>query len=546
MFASLIYDLLIILAAGLVAGVVCRWLQISVLVGYLVVGAIIGGNALGWVVDQGHQVEHIAEAGVFLLLFSIGLEFSLAELRRLAPFLVIGGSVQMTLVAVPVAILMRTLDAAWPVAILVAAATSFSSTVLVFKALSEWGHTSLPHGRRAIAILLFQDVLLVPLLLAVPMLTGGDNAPTTWDFVELGLVSALFVVSVLVLRELLSRWIVPLFATMRSLELIVLFTLVTLSAVTLAASSLGLPAAIGALAAGLIFGDNRWTHQIDALVLPLRETFAAIFFVSLGLLLDPSLFWTEPGWMLSCLAGLVVLKAAAATIALRLTGLTWQVSGATAMGLAHVGEFAFVLVLLGRVRGVISPEIYTQFITLAIGSLVATPLLLKLGLRQAKAESPREGPESATEQTIPPGHRAIVIGAGLVGRRVTAHLETTGHDVCLVDRSPINLHGFAQAGFRTIAGEATDLEVLELAGAVNASLIVVCIADDVAALRIVRRLRVANPHCFILVRGRYQSNTPRFTAAGASAVVSEEAQACESLLSILRETSIGEEVGIGE
>ena len=533
MFGTLIYDLLIILAAGLVAALVCRSLQISVLVGYLVVGGIIGHNSLGWVVDSQHEVETIAEAGVFLLLFSIGLEFSLAELWRLGRHLLVGGSVQMLLVALPVAALLLGFGTPWPVAVLVAAAAAFSSTVLVFKALAEWGQLSLPHGRRAIAILLFQDVLLIPLLLATPLLIGSGETADARAFALLGFTSASFVVSVILAREILARWIIPWFANLRSIELIVLFVLVTLSGVTLAAHWIGLPAAIGALAAGLIFSDNRWTQQIDALVLSLRETFTAIFFVSLGLLFDPSLLWNEPLFMFGCLAGLITLKALAATVALRLTGLGWRASGGTGLGLAHVGEFAFVLLLLGWTEGILSDAIYTRFITLAIGSLVLTPLLLKLGLHQAKAQPLLNELQRAVDQSGLAGRQAIVVGAGLVGRRVATHLETTGHDVCLVDRSPINLHPFNQQGFRTTAGDATHPQVMELAGADTMSLLVICIADDLAAIRIVRDMRSRNSTCFILVRCRFQSNVAKLTSGGADRVVSEEAQTSDSLLRIL-------------
>ena len=533
MFDDLIYSLLIILAAGLVAGLVCRWLKISVLVGYLIVGAVIGRNSLGWIADKEYEIEALAEVGVFLLLFSIGLEFSLTELWRLRRHLLIGGSVQMLLVAIPVAAVLVSLDLDWSVAVLLAAAAAFSSTVLVFKALSEGGHLNLPHGRRAISILLFQDILLIPLLLAVPLLVGSDETAGIRDFLWLGLASAVFVAAMIVARMILSRWIIPLFARLRSLELIVLFTLVSLAAVTLAAHKLGLPAAIGALAAGLIFSDSRWTHQIDALVLPLRETFSAIFFVSLGLLLDPQLFGSHPLVLLGGLAGIIMLKATAATVALRLTGLDWRAAGGTGLGLAHIGEFAFVLVLLGRTEGLLSDDIYTQFITLAVGSLVLTPVLLNWGFRQAAAQ-PFDEPQSLADHSIPAGKRAIVVGAGLIGRRVTTFLDTTGYDVYLIDRAPINLHPFAQEGFHTIAGDATDGEIVDLAGGDTASLLAVCIPDDLAAVRIVRHLRSRNETCFILVRCRFQTNVNKLTDAGANQVVSEEAQASVELLRVLK------------
>ncbi len=204
MTQTLIQDLLIILAAGLLAGIVCRLISVSVLIGYLLVGTLLGQGLLGWVSGEQHQLEQFAEVGVFLLLFTIGLEFSLDDLPQLGRFFLVGGALQMALVAVPVTCGLLWLGYGWQAAGLIAAAISFSSTVLVFKALSEWGQAEQPHGQRAIAILLFQDVALVPLLLLVPLLTGSQAAPSLWQYVSLGLVSVLFVLAVVVLRRFLS------------------------------------------------------------------------------------------------------------------------------------------------------------------------------------------------------------------------------------------------------------------------------------------------------------------------------------------------------
>ncbi len=529
---TLVEDLLIILTAGLVASLVCRRLHVSVLVGYLVVGALLGKGSFGWVIDERHEIEYVAEAGVFFLLFSVGLEFSLEELWRLRRNVLIGGAAQMLLVALPVAAFLLVIDMDWRRAVLIASAASFSSTVLVFKTLSEWGHASLPHGRRAIGILLFQDAALVPLLLLVPLLTGADAAGLS-EYVWLGLTSLLFVAGVVLLRRLLAAWIIPMFASLRSPELIVLFTLVSLGGVTLAGYAIGLPPAIGALAAGLIFSGNRWTQQIEALVLPFRETFAAVFFVSLGLLFDPQLFLSEPLFMLACVAGLILIKAGAAVLALRLTGLGWTAGAGMGIGLAHVGEFAFVLVLHGWEEGVIAGADYQRIVAIAISSLILTPLLLKAGLRWAQSAEFQDEAHTTSSVSHRVEPQAIVIGAGPIGRQVASQLETIGQDVCLIDFSPINLHPFAQEGFRTIAGDATDVTTLQLAQGENAALVVVCIPEDDAANRVVRTIREMNPDCYVLVRCRYQQNSAKLLQSGANHVVSEEAEASTALLRVL-------------
>lgn len=530
MTASLINDLLIVLAAGLFAGLVCRWLKGSVLVGYLVVGTLLGKGVLGWVQDEGHQLEYYAEAGVFLLLFSIGIEFSLDDLKRLGKNLIIGGLTQMLLVAIPVLAVLMYFKMELQSAVLIAAAISFSSTVLVFKTLSQWGQSQRPHGRRAIGILLFQDAALVPLLLLIPLLTDSGEQVSVWNYLMLALTSGLFVAAVLGIRYLLAHKVIPLLAGYRNPELVILFTIVLLGAVTLVAHSVGLPPAVGAFAAGLIFNGNRWTKQIDALVLPFRETFSAVFFISLGLILDPMLFVEHPLQMLGSLFFVVLLKAFAATIALKLTGMKWRSSLGMGIGLAHVGEFAFVLVLIGVEAGVLGEFDYQRVVGIAVGSLVLTPFLMKLGMRLLHDDEMTDEVFREEDTEISGSQRATVIGAGPIGSRITSQLETIGKDVCLIDLSPINLHPFAQEGFRTITGDATDADILKLAEVEQSSIVVVSVPDDVIAVQVVKAVRGVNSECRLIVRCRYHLNAAKLIKFGADRVVSEEVEASMALL----------------
>ena len=532
MTISLVHDLLIILAAGFVAAIVCRRLNISVLVGYLIAGAILGGGVLAAITDHDHQLEHFTEVGVFLLLFAIGLEFSLDDMRTLGIRVMVGGATQMMATAAPVAFGLWWAGWSRPAIILVAAAVSFSSTVLVFKALAERGQNEQAHGRRAIGLLLFQDAALVPLLLIVPMIAGEDGARiTAGEAARLVFVSASFVIGVFVLRSVIARYVIAWLAGYRSADLVILMTMLVLGGVTLAAASLSLPPAVGAFAAGLIFNGNRWTSQIDALVLPFRETFAAVFFVGLGLLFDPSVLIDHPIVMGLSLAAVVVVKWLASAVALRLTGLDWRRSVGAGLGLAHVGEFAFVLLLVGVEAGTISDLNYSRVVTLAILSLIVTPMLLRRGLRWAGQSGEEQGP--LTEDDHEPD-RAVVIGMGPIGRQVASQLETLGRQVTLIDSSPLNLHSFATLGFATAVGNATDRVLLHSAGVAAADLVVVCIPDDAAAIAVVTAIRSINRRCRLIVRCRYQSNIAPIGRAGASQVVSEEAEVSTVLLRTIR------------
>ncbi|MFV0442456.1 MAG: cation:proton antiporter [Planctomycetaceae bacterium] len=533
----LIQELLTILAAGLVAGVVCRRLGVSLLVGYLVVGAIIGRGGLEWLTSARHEREVLAEAGALLLLFSVGIEFSLGELLRLWRYVLLGGAVQMALVAGPLVMLLRTWSWNWPAAALAGFSAALSSTVLVFRALHELGQASTPHGRRGLGILLFQDIALVPLLMFLPLLTGHGQAAQGADVLRLALLAGFFVVGVWGAQRVVKRWLVPLLARLRSVEIVVLSTVCTLAGLSYLANWLGLPAAVGALAAGLVLSGNRLSPQIDSILLPFRETFSAVFFVSLGTLLRPAEFLSEPFLLLAGLIGILMLKTLAAAVALWCTGLSGRAALGMGLGLSQLGEFSFLLLAQGAASGVIDAGTYNRCLFIAIATLILTPQLLRRGISRLNlAETSL--PESHEPADIA-GQQAVVIGIGPIGRQVTSRLEMMGMDACLMDLSPINLQPFAQLGFRTCTGDARDPRVLERISIHTCRLAVVCVPGDDIALQIVRSLKHANRSLAIAVRCRFQASVQELEQAGASGVISEEVQAsaplvalCEQLLTM--------------
>ena len=536
----LVTDLLIVLAAGFVSGMVCRQMGVSMLVGYLLAGAAIGNGALGIVTGESHELEQLAHVGALLLLFSIGVEFSLDALLRLSRYFLLGGTLQLLLVLGPTMAACAMFGVRWETAVLVGAATAFSSTVLVFKALAEWGQTATPLGRRAIAILLFQDAALIPLILLIPYLTGEGPRPAAGDYAILAFKSLFFVTGILAVRGFIAGVLVPLLAALRSAELVVLFTLTVLGGACLGAYVLQLPSALGAFAAGLMLGDNRLSRQVDALILPYRETFAAVFFVTLGTLLRPWLLWEAPWSLSAALATVLLLKTAAAALALRAVGLGWKVAVGMGLGLSQLGEFSFVLLSEGWHHRIVSDAVYGRMMFVALGSLIATPSLLRVGLQLAGVgEGIAEEEDRERRAPAERGERGVVIGAGPIGRQVASLLETLGVDVCVVDLSPINLQPFAQQGLHAVAGDAREDEVLRRAGVDHCRLAVISVPDDRVANQVTAAVRGMNPTVSIVVRCRYQANMGSLRRAGADAVVSEEAQAAGPLLEWCRRITQG-------
>jgi len=533
---ELIHDLFIILAAGLISGVVCRRLGLSMLVGYLLAGAAIGHGGLGLIAEDVEEIEHLAHAGALLLLFAIGIEFSLEDFARLSQYFFVGGSIQMLLVVIPVGLACILFDVSWKSALLIAAATALSSTVLVYRALTEWGETASPHGRRTIGILLFQDVALVPLMLLVPLLTGRGQGFEIWAYVLLATNSMIFVAAIPVLREVFARWIVPLLSNLRSVELVILFGLIVLVGFCLGANAAGLPPALGAFAAGLVLNGNRLTGQVDALILPYRESFGAVFFVSLGTLLDVGVLMENPVLLCMGLLAVLIIKTGAATIALRVTRLPWHAAAGMGIGLAQLGELSFVLLSEGLHANLISQLDYNRMLFVAMGTLILTPQLLKTGLRWTRRWPLADHlTEKRRGRVLPVPKQAIVAGVGPIGRQAASQLEIMGVDVCLIDLSPVNLHHYAQQGFRTVSGDARDPEVLDRADAAHARIAVVCVPDDQIALQIVKTLRTLNSRCSAVVRCRYQATEPALRRAGAQTVVIEETEASVAVLRLLED-----------
>jgi CPA2 family monovalent cation:H+ antiporter-2 len=462
------------------------------------------------------------------LLFSVGIEFSLDELMRYGRAFFVGGGMQMALSAVPVAIVSVLFGMSWNGALLIGAAAALSSTVLVFRGLAEVGQLDAPAGRRAIGILLFQDVALVPLILFTPLLSGHGKPPSFQDFATLAGEAALFIASFVLVKWMLSRWAIQLIAELRSTELVCLFAIVMLGGACLTATMLGLPPAMGALAAGVAFSGTRLSTQIDSILLPFRETFAAVFFVTLGALMRPAVFLEDPLLMTLGLVGMILVKGAAATIGLRAVGLHWQSAAGMGIGLAQLGEFSFLLLLEGLNGEVISEQNYNRTLFIALGTLIATPPLLRYGTRFLRSDE--RGPAVALASQGDGADRVLIVGAGPIGRDVAAFLETSGWRVGLIDLSPVNLHAFAQHGFETTIGDATDRATLERAGIESTRLAIVCLPNDEITAQVTAAIRQVNPQCGVVARVRYLLNIALARRVGAAEVICEEAEAARAIL----------------
>ena len=316
----------------------------------------------------------------------------------------------------------------------------------------------------------------------------------------------------------------------------VLFTIVLIFAICLIAEKLELPSAIGAFAAGVAMSENRLSGQISALSIPFRETFSAIFFVSLGALFDPQIVIQYPSSTLLLLVGFILLKTIAGGIAFKLLGLAALPSIAMGLGISQLGELSFIILQQGNFQER-SPVFYQQILFVALSSIILTPAFLKLAMNIVRKRPIVENPNGKRrEMLIPQGEgkrTAIVIGMGPIGQRVTSFLELFGVDVCLMDMNPLNLQPYAQEGFRTIAGDATELIALKHAQIENAKLVVITIPDDHFATEVINMIRRQGIDCSIVVRCRYTASILLLKQAGADIVICEETEAGGRLVQTL-------------
>jgi CPA2 family monovalent cation:H+ antiporter-2 len=540
MNSLIIFDLLIILASGFIAALSCRFLKIPMLVGYIAVGALLGSGGLDWVGSQHHEIEYLAEAGALLLLFSIGLEFSLKELTRLWRNILLGGSVQMTLVTVPVTFFGCSIGLPWQPSLLLGLSIALSSTVLVFKSLAEYGQTTSSSGRRSLAILLFQDIAIVPILLLTPFLAGQASDKSIAGYIFLAANSTVIIAAIPVLRKILQSWISPFLHRQRSPEMIVLFVLSLLGTLIAITWKAGLPPALGAFACGLILNGNRLTGQIDALVLPFRETFAAVFFVSLGMLFNPEIITHAPLFAVGAFIGILIIKSTAGCLAARMSGLEWRPSFGIGLGLSQIGEFAFILAFTGLEAGVILKSHYDFILVFGLGSLLITPILLKTGLKLManETDSGAFGESPAAQLELDGITSALIVGIGDIGKQISLHLETRGFFVCAVDLSPVNLYPLSLQGISSITGDARDPAVLERARVKTVQLAIVCVPDDTMAVDIIKSIRTSNPECTILVRCRYRLTAEELHKLGADIIITEETATTKALIDVLAEKDI--------
>lgn len=471
----LLAELLTVLLASILVIVLFNRLRIPAVVGFLITGIIIGPGGLALVRNPG-VINALAEIGVMMLLFIIGIEFSLERLQRIQRYFWFGGSLQVLITAAVVSLLSRFLGATVEEAVTYGFLVALSSTAVVLKLLSDRGQVDAPHGQISMGILIFQDMALVPMLALIPLLANLQAVSLTALSGRFLLSLAAVAVVFFVARKVMPV-IISVIVRTRIKEIFLMSALLACLGMAYLTSSLGLSLALGAFLAGIIISESYYSHQVVSDILPFKDVFNSLFFVSIGLLLDTRLAWNL-GWrVLAVVAGIILVKLGIVFLTVRLLRFNGRVSLLTALGLAQIGEFSFVLAGVARENGLLTGQVFQVFVASSVLTIVLTPMLMEIGPRLAERIRDRSGrpvsPELASIEALSLKDHVIIAGFGLNGRNLARAL-------------------------------------------------VVAISDPAGARRAVSTARRLNPEIFIIVRTRFASEIEELYSLGANDVIPEE------------------------
>jgi monovalent cation:H+ antiporter-2, CPA2 family len=519
-------DLLVVFALGGLVVYGLRQIRLPAIVGLLLAGAAMGPHGLSLVSDT-HRVEVLAEIGVVILLFTIGLEFSLSQLLRMSRIILGagGGQVLACIAAVAAATLWTGEGFGKPVFFGFLAA--LSSTAIVLRLLGERAQLDAVHGRISLGILLFQDLCIVPLMLIVPFLAGqgGSVGQLLLTLAK----AAAVVVGVVLAAKMLVPPILVRVVRSRSRELFLTLLLVLCLGTAWLTSLAGLSLALGAFLAGLAISESEYSHQALAEAIPFRDAFGSLFFISIGMLMDVSFLIANLPLVLIVVVALVLIKAVTGALPVLLLGYPLHVALQVGLGLAQVGEFAFVLSRSGLKLGLIASDEYQVFLSASVLSMIGTPLLLYFGrIAAEKLPHTRAAGRAEPATAGAPAHGAplnehvIVAGYGVNGQNLAHALASTGIPYTILEMNPETVRVARARGEPLHYGDCTKLAVLENLGIQRAKMFVVAISDATSTRQAVSIARTANPDVFILVRTRFVSEILELRALGANEVIPEE------------------------
>ena len=542
----LLRDLLLLLLASVPIVFIFRRLRLPSIVGFMITGVLIGPHGLALIQDV-HAIEVLAEIGVALLLFTIGLEFSMRRLLDMKRLVLLGGGLQVVFTVLLVMAIAYLLGRPFNQAIFFGFLIALSSTAIVLKTYIDRAEIDAPHGRTGVGILLFQDLSIVPMMLMVPILSGTGGVSIGKISLTLGIALATIAAIIFTARTVVPGLLYQI-VRLRSPELFIISVVLLSLGTSWLTSQVGLSLALGAFIAGLVLSESDYSHQIVADILPFRDVFNSIFFMSIGMLLSVTALYADVFTVLAWVAALTIGKALIVFGVVRLLGYSLRISTMTAFGLAQVGEFSFILAKTGVEQNMLGEADYQRFLAASILSMIATPFLIKVAPRIGYALQSVFSPDSMLERSVTGFDPAatdlrdhvIIIGYGLNGRNLAKVLRRTGIPYVVLELNAEAVREGHQQGEPIVYGDATRKEVLNHVHLGQARVLVLAISDPAASRHTVSLARQMNPEIHIIVRTRYMTEISDLRMLGANEVIPEEFETGIEIFSrVLRELGIG-------
>jgi CPA2 family monovalent cation:H+ antiporter-2 len=538
----IIINIALALAAALGGGLIARWLKLPAIVGFLVGGVIIGPFTPGYVGDM-HTVHQLAELGVIFLLFGVGLHFSLKDLWEVRKIAIPGALLQMSLTSVMVLLISMFWGWSLAAAIVVGLAVSIASTVVLLRNLMDRGLLNTSHGRIAVGWLIMEDLATVAILVLLPAFAGGGEGEPIWQTAGIAIFkAAVFAVLMLVVGKRVLPWVLSRIAHLGSRELFIVSVLVmTLGTALGAAYLFGVSLALGAFLAGVVVSESHYSHQVEAEILPFRETFAVLFFVSVGMLVNPLSLLEQFGQVLTITALIVVGKGLLTLVIGIILAAPARTSVVIAVSLSQIGEFSFLLGQAGVNLGILTEDQYSLLLSGALVSIALNPFIFMTipWLERTLAKTGpfwkllnRGQPLELPRPEVMRNH-AVVVGYGRVGQHIVEVLSELKVPFIVVELDAGRLNELTKKGIPALYGDAGSSEILNHAHLKEARVVVVTLPNETAAASVVATIRHTAPEVPVVVRAANADSVIHLTELGATQVVYPE---LEGSLEIMEQT----------
>ena len=527
-------ELLAILSSAVLIVWLFRRLQLPAILAYLVAGVLVGEHGLA--LAQEHvDYEHFAELGIVFLLFTLGLEFSLPKLVAMRHLVVTVGSLQVAISLVLFLIVAMLFGQSFAAALTIGGILALSSTAIVIRQLSESGGMKKKSGQLSVAVLLFQDVAVVPLLIIIPLLAQGGDSSFILALL-FALVKGVFVVSLLLLA---GKWLLPrlfnVVAQVRTDELFVLTTLL----VTLVASALtqwfGLSMALGAFLAGMMLGESQYKHQLEADIRPYRDILLGLFFVTVGMKLNIGVVFSSPMIIISLLVCFMTVKILVIGFLAKRAGESPKDAWAAGIMLAQMGEFGFVLIALASQVEILPDTTASILLGTGVLSMAITPYMVSHARSWALWISREKQLDTQALEELPQNitlkDHVIICGFGRIGQTVSRFLKQESIDFVAIDIDPLRTTKAREAGENVLFGSSRQAELLHAAHLSKAKLVVIAFGEDKQSIDVIQKVRSLSPDVPILVRTRNDDQLDELHAAGANEVVPESLEGSLMLVS---------------